>query len=98
MTDLMFSCRIQAKRVEHAFVSYILRRYRERKSTDFYVNYRKTSKNAVPGKVFDDFGFEAIGVRDGVTELRYPATKEIPDDHIVEIVSATPQSTMAGAL
>ena len=27
MTDLMFSCRIQAKRVEHAFLTFLLKKY-----------------------------------------------------------------------
>ncbi len=89
MTDLMFSCRIQAKRVEHAFVSHIIRRYRELGAGDFFVNYRKTKKNADPGKVFEDLGFEVIGETDGMTQLVYRKGREICDDSIVTIEDLT---------
>ena len=46
MTDLMFSCRVQAKRVEHAFLAYILRRYIAETGKDFYAHYKKTPRNA----------------------------------------------------
>ena len=46
MTDLMFSCRIQAKRVEHAFMAYILQKRRDVQASDFFVDYRKTKKNS----------------------------------------------------
>ena len=41
MTDLMFSCRVQSKRVEHAFLAYIIRKYVAITGKDFYANYRK---------------------------------------------------------
>lgn len=85
LTDLTFSCRIQAKRVEHAFVSFILQKYREMGAGDFFLNYRKTTKNANFGKVFDDFGFEKAGEKDGVTQLVYGKGREISDDRVVTV-------------
>lgn len=85
MTDLMFSCRIQAKRVEHAFLSYIIKKYRETKVCDFLANYRKTKKNAGPGKIFEDFGFQTAGESDGISRLVFPVQLAIPDDRIVVI-------------
>lgn len=85
MTDLMFSCRIQSKRIEHAFLSFLLRRYRTRHNRDFYVSYRKTPRNTKQGKVFDDLQFEVLDVTDGVTELVYRWQKDIPEDGIVLI-------------
>lgn len=95
MTDLMFSCRIQAKRVEHAFVSHILRKYRKSGDDDFLVNFRKTKKNSAPGKVFEDFGFEIVNVVDGVTKLVYRGKRDIPDDAIVAIADWTVAITTA---
>ncbi len=85
MTDLMFSCRVQSKRVEHAFISYILRKYRNAGAGDFFVMFRKTHKNSGPGKVFEDFKFELINESDGISNLVFRRERDIPDDQIVEI-------------
>ncbi len=86
MTDLMFSCRIQAKRVEHAFVSHLIQKYRHTAPGDFLVHYRRTRKNAESGKVFADLGFQVLGETDGVTRLVFPREIAPPDDRIVEVV------------
>jgi FkbH-like protein len=85
ITDLMFSCRIQGKRVEHAFVSYLIRRYRRLAVAELSVNYRKTKKNGGPGQVFNDLGFQAIREVDGVTRLFFPGTTDSPDEGIIAI-------------
>jgi FkbH-like protein len=86
LTDLMFSCRIQAKRVEHAFLSYLLRKYIKATGSDFWADYRKTPRNAPSGRVFEDIGMEEKAERDGVTALVFPHDRAIPDDGIVTIV------------
>jgi FkbH-like protein len=86
MTDLMFSCRVQSKRVEHAFLTHILRRYIAETGKDFMANYRKTPRNAPSGRVFEDVGMEELETADGVTSLIFPRDKEIPDDQVVNIV------------
>ena len=48
MTDLMFSCRIQSKRVEHAFLAYLIRKYIARTGKEFWANYRKTPRVFFP--------------------------------------------------
>ena len=58
MTDLMFSCRIQSKRVEHAFLAHVIRRYIGETGKNFYANYRKTPRNAPSGRVFADLAME----------------------------------------
>lgn len=85
LIDLMFSCRVQSKRVEHAFLSHILRKYISLKSKDFYANYTKTEKNKPSGKVFYDMGFEEDSEKDGVTSLRFRSDKEILDDNLIAI-------------
>ena len=49
LLDLMFSCRIQSKRVEHAFLGYLLTRYARLQSRDLHASYRRTEKNG-PGR------------------------------------------------
>jgi FkbH-like protein len=89
LTDLMFSCRIQAKRIEHAFLSFLLQRYRRRSGKDFCVLYRKTPRNEASGAVFADLAFDLQSEADGLSRLVFPADRPIPDDHIVAIVDLT---------
>jgi|HubBroStandDraft_5_1064220.scaffolds.fasta_scaffold12458_2 FkbH-like protein len=86
MTDLMFSCRIQSKRVEHAFLGHIAQKYITESGRDFYANYRRTPRNAPSGKVFDDLGMETASIKDGVSSLVFSKDREVPDDEIVHIV------------
>jgi FkbH-like protein len=87
LTDLMFSCRIQSKRVEHAFLGYVLRKYIAMARKDFHADYRKTPRNAPSGRVFADLGMQEIEVSDGVTSLVFPHDKEVPDDRIIKIIA-----------
>jgi FkbH-like protein len=68
LTDLAFSCRIQSKKIEHALLSYLLRRYPAR---PFLARWRKTERNAPGGKVFEDIGFHEVKETGGVTELEF---------------------------
>lgn len=88
MTDLMFSCRVQSKRVEHAVLSYLLQKYRKAGGGDFWADYRKTPRNAPSGRVFQDIGMEERDERDGVTSLVFPNSQTIPDDGIIRIVES----------
>ena len=85
LLDLMFSCRIQSKRVEHAVLAFLLNRYLPEIDRDFHANYRKTAKNAPGGKVFEELGFEQVAELDGVLSLVFRRGREVPDDRIVEI-------------
>jgi len=86
LTDLMFSCRIQSKRVEHAFLSYLIPRYMAETGRDFFANYRKTPRNAPSGQVFADFGMEQVQSRDGVLLLRFSKDQEVLKDGVIEVV------------
>ena len=100
MIDLMFSCRIQSKRVEHAFLAWLIRKYIAESGKDFYADYRKTSRNAPSGKVFSDLGMEENGNakdkdKDGVLSLRFPREKEVPEDGVIEVVPEAMEQTIA---
>lgn len=85
LLDLMFSCRVQGKRVEHAFLEFLLRKFTHGRSRDFFVNYRKTSKNQAAGKVFEDLGFETTGEDAGITSLVFRKELPLPDQAIIEV-------------
>lgn len=92
MTDLMFSCRVQGKHVEHAFLYYLLRKYRSARSRPFYADYRKTTRNAASGQVFDDLGFVTLCQESEISRLCYPESREPEDEAIVLVIDESPVS------
>jgi FkbH-like protein len=95
LTDLMFSCRIQSKRVEHALLRAIISRYLKETGKDFCANYRKTERNHPSGCVFNDLGLVEVGEADGVALLVFPYGRDLADDQIVEM-EFVDNLTMAG--
>jgi FkbH-like protein len=93
MTDLMFSCRIQSKRVEHAFLAFLMRKYIAETGRDFHADYRKTPRNAPSGQVFADMGMEELENRDGVLRLCFRRDSEVPDDGVIRILTAEAETT-----
>lgn len=86
LIDLMFSCRVQSKRVEHAFLSYLLTKYIPQSINGFWIKYHKTDKNAKSATVFNDFSFTKISDIDDNVLLNFPKTKIIPQDNIIKIL------------
>jgi FkbH-like protein len=85
LLDLMFSCRIQAKRVEHAFLAHLLGKHAGGGRRDFFANYRKTDKNAAHGRVFEEVGFEVMAEQNGVLSLLFRKDRAVPQEGIVQI-------------
>jgi FkbH-like protein len=85
MTDLMFSCRIQSKRVEHAFLAFLARKYVSELNRDFLANYRRTERNAPSGRVFADLGMREVGIQAGVSEWVCLKNSVPADEGICEI-------------
>ena len=83
LIDLMFSCRIQSKRVEHAFITFCLQKYLN--DSDFYVTYRQTEKNKFSAQVFQDFGFELEKQEGALKYLKFPRGKAFLDDKIINL-------------
>jgi FkbH-like protein len=83
--DLMFSCRIQAKHIEHTLLTWLIRRYREPAPRDVFASYRKTDRNAPSGKVFADIGMKEIANVDGVSRLVFLADEPVADEGIVRV-------------
>lgn len=85
LLDLMFSCRVQGKRVEHAVLAHLLNAYAANAGTDFYAHYRRTGKNAAAGTVFQEMGFKPAEERDGLSVLVFHGGQAIAEDGIVRI-------------
>ncbi len=85
LIDLMFSCRVQSKRVEHAFLQWLLEFYRKRGKQDFHAVYMKTEKNTPAGRVFEDLGFKIIDNKDNLYFYHYNLSQPVPQDNIVSI-------------
>tara|TARA_R110001583_G_scaffold1542_10_gene11998 strand:+ start:10878 stop:12722 length:1845 start_codon:yes stop_codon:yes gene_type:complete len=73
LEDLMFSCRVQSKKVEHEVLLWLIRKAK----IDFSIkkilaSYKPTEKNTQSGKVFDDLHFSTISYKSGIKTLEYP--------------------------
>lgn len=86
LIDLMFSCRVQSKRIEHAFVTYLIKKYVSLLDRDVHANYRKTARNSACGRVFDDVGMKEVGTHDGVTSLMFSKDQPVLDDGLIDVV------------
>lgn len=82
LIDLMFSCRIQSKRAEHALLTYVLSKHLHRSVGGFKIHYKKTEKNTPSSKVFDEMGFVDQEKVDDVIVLSFPQDKSVPDDKL----------------
>jgi FkbH-like protein len=89
LTDLMFSCRIQAKRVEHAVLSYIVSKYTSETRKNFFANYKKTPRNEPSGRVFADMGFRESGIFGGTSQLVVTTDTIAPRDGFIQIVEVS---------
>lgn len=85
LLDLMFSCRIQSKRVEHAFLGYLLTRYARLQSRDLHASYRRTEKNVPAGRVFEEIGFRLEAENGDVQSLVFPKDRAWPDEGLIAI-------------
>lgn len=94
ITDLMFSCRIQAKRIEHAVLGWLIRRYNGSGCLDVWANYRRSTRNAPSGRVFEDIGMQEVATVDGISRLIFRRDQAVPDDGVITI-SAQTTSTVA---
>jgi FkbH-like protein len=85
LIDLAFSCRIQSKRIEHAFLHWLLAHYRSSGTPQFTALYRQTEKNMPAGKVFSDLGFDIKSKNDDVIEYTYPYSKGLTNESLIDI-------------
>jgi FkbH-like protein len=81
--DLAFSCRVQSKRVEHAFILWLAKKSKTEGHDKFSAIYNQTDKNSQSGKVFTDLGF----IKESDNFYSYPLNIDIEDDGIINITN-----------
>lgn len=69
MSDLMFSCRVQGKKVEHSYLSFLAAAAEGAGYLRLRCRYNRTDRNAPAGRVFEDLRFERQ-VLEGGREVR----------------------------
>jgi len=84
LIDLALSCRVQSKRVEHAFINWLLAHYQSKGITHFTAMYRKTEKNTPAGKVFTDLGFVVASKHGNIIEYQYPYAEGLVQESLIE--------------
>lgn len=85
MQDLMFSCRIQSKRVDHAFLTHVIRKFHQPGKQAFKVEYKESPKNTPSAQIFSDMGFIETDKDDQKSILSYPDDVELPTNNIVTV-------------
>ena len=86
IVDLTFSCRVQSKRVEHAFLAWTLKHYRGLRRTQLKAVYNKTAKNTPVGQVFRDLGFREAAKDEDRFVYAFSLDDAIPEDDIIKVV------------
>jgi FkbH-like protein len=86
LVDLMFSCRVQSKRVEHAFISFLLSYYKKMKHTHLTALYRESDRNKKAASVFNDMKFSIQDKQEELITFSYDLSKPIPEDGVIEVI------------
>lgn len=81
----MFSCRIHFKRIEHAALTFLLHRFRDRGAAHFDARFQATDRNANAASVFDDLGFREVVRQGSDARYQFDLTQPILDEGIVTI-------------
>jgi FkbH-like protein len=67
ITDLMFSCRIQGKRIEHSFFAFLQQAAAQGGLARLVCRFKRSARNAPAAQVFADLGFALVKM-DGPAE------------------------------
>jgi len=89
LKDLMLSCRVQSKRVEHAFFAYLMNLYKAQGFTALDAIYRKTDRNQPAGRVFAEIGFIVTGSHENTVNYRYELSV-VPQVDVVTVTEVAP--------
>jgi FkbH-like protein len=91
VTDMAFSCRIQAKRVEHAVLIALSEKYEQDGASAIEVFYHATDRNAQVAQVFGDLGFtEASRYESNNFVYRLDLSRGRPEQNIVTVLWKDP--------
>jgi len=82
--DLMMSCRIQKKMVDHAVLCDFLQRYHS-PDKPLTIRYRPTPRNRQAAGLFKDLGFEEMRLDESTILFSFPAESPMPTNDVVSI-------------
>lgn len=85
VTDILFSCRIQMKRIEHAFLCFLMNKYKGIGDNRLKVAYSPTKRNLQCAKVFEDLKFQKDSPHNGKELFFYDLKNEIPTETHVTV-------------
>ncbi|WP_308910201.1 HAD-IIIC family phosphatase [Pseudokordiimonas caeni] len=81
LEDLMFSCRIQGKYVDHAVIQHFL----ENQGADMKIRFKPSDRNIKPAEIFSKLGFEEVDMDGDFKILQRPAGKPFDHQDIVNV-------------
>jgi len=87
------SCRVQRKRVEHAFFAWLGAMLKNNGAKYLRVKYRRTAKNQASVRLFEDLGFGLRLVADGEGVFERPLAAQWTDFDIVKVEAAASESS-----
>jgi FkbH-like protein len=85
LRDLVLSCRVAQKRVEHAFVYWLAKREMDRGMTSLSAEVVKTERNMPIRQVFEDLAFRAAGQQANRHLMELPLTTSLPHEDVVAV-------------
>jgi predicted enzyme involved in methoxymalonyl-ACP biosynthesis len=85
LVDLALSCRVQAKRIEHAFLCFLLAHQRERGAAAFEALYRRSERNRAAGAVFEELGFQELERSGEMRRYRIALDDALPREDLVRV-------------
>jgi predicted enzyme involved in methoxymalonyl-ACP biosynthesis len=87
IADMMYSCRVQAKRVEHAVLLRLMQMLKLQGAQELRARYNKTTKNIQASRVFADLGYEVVEVDEisGKHVFAFDLTQDIPKQDVVSV-------------
>src|SRR5260370_34169660 len=89
--SFFMSCRVQRKRVDHAFFGYLLALGAQRGKKRLSVNYRQTKRNSPSLDVLEQqMMFRSDEERDGVQVFHHETADGIPESDIVSVDDRSP--------
>lgn len=76
LTDLVISCRVANKKIEHTLIQWLEKRYQKEGCHILILKYKPTHKNGPLSKVFGDLG--CVEERGGTEEIIYQLDLQVP--------------------
>lgn len=86
LIDLMFSCRVQSKRIEHAFLIFLMNRYKSFGFQYLEAEYIKSDRNQQAANVFTDLEFRKFRIENNKYIYRYNFEKKIAKNNLIEVI------------